>query len=272
MVQDEHVQTLMRFGLTFLQAKSYLALAKLGKADAKTIAKASSVARQDIYRIMPTLQKLGLAEKLLGTPTMYRATPIREGYNLLLQNKMQEQTELQKKAMELIKSLRESNDETTPLEEEVQFIVISSRPLLFKRLVEMEKKAQTSIDSLNTWKNTRTVLFDRFQYWKRDLARGIKIRMVTERHEYDRSVQKILQTLATYSSFEIRTVSKPIAIIATMFDGREVLLDTAISVEEDVPALWSNNVQFMKALTACFEKFWNKAQDALETLPAKPQN
>ena len=63
LMQKEQIQTLMAFGLTSLQAKTYLALAKLGKADVKTIAKVSKVARQDIYRIMPTLQKWGLEKK-----------------------------------------------------------------------------------------------------------------------------------------------------------------------------------------------------------------
>jgi DNA polymerase III alpha subunit len=56
----------MDLGLTLLQAKIYLALSKTGKATIKTISKASNSARQDIYRIMPTLQKLGLAEKIIA--------------------------------------------------------------------------------------------------------------------------------------------------------------------------------------------------------------
>jgi DNA-binding IclR family transcriptional regulator len=54
-----------------LKSKVYLTLATLGKADVKTIAKASNIARQEIYRIMPTLQKLGLTEKIITNPTMY---------------------------------------------------------------------------------------------------------------------------------------------------------------------------------------------------------
>jgi len=87
MIQDEHIQALMGFGLTLLQAKIYLNLVKLEKADVKTLSKASNVARQDIYRIMLTLQKLGLTEKIIAKPTMYKATPIKEGLSILLQNK-----------------------------------------------------------------------------------------------------------------------------------------------------------------------------------------
>jgi sugar-specific transcriptional regulator TrmB len=65
MIQDD-IQTLTDLGLSLLQAKTYLNLAKLGKANVQTIAKASNVARQDIYRVMPKLQKLGLAEKFIS--------------------------------------------------------------------------------------------------------------------------------------------------------------------------------------------------------------
>ena len=83
MNQEEHIQTLTNLGLSFLQAKTYLNLAKLEKADVRTISTISNVARQDIYRIMPTLEKLGLAEKILGKPNMYKANPIKEGVSLL---------------------------------------------------------------------------------------------------------------------------------------------------------------------------------------------
>jgi sugar-specific transcriptional regulator TrmB len=65
----------MDLGLTSLQAKTYLALVTLGKANVQTIAKASNVARQDVYQVMPTLQKLGLGEKIIAKPIIYEATP-----------------------------------------------------------------------------------------------------------------------------------------------------------------------------------------------------
>jgi sugar-specific transcriptional regulator TrmB len=105
MVKDERVQILMRLGLTLLQAKVYLALCKTGMATVKTIYNSSNIARQEIYRIMPTLQKLGLAEKILFTPIKYRPTPIKDGYYLLLQKKTSEHSDLQNKTIELIKSL-----------------------------------------------------------------------------------------------------------------------------------------------------------------------
>ena len=63
MIKDECAKILMDLGLTLLQAKAYLALSQLGKATVKTISKTANVARQDVYRVMLALEKLGLAEK-----------------------------------------------------------------------------------------------------------------------------------------------------------------------------------------------------------------
>ena len=269
MFQDEHIQTLMDLGLGLLQAKIYLTLAKLGKAEIKTISQASTVARQDIYRIMPALQKLGLAEKILATPNMYKATPIKEGYYLLLQNKTQQHTELQKKTIALIKSPHESNYKTATQDEDSQFVVTSSRALFFKKLAEREKTVQTSIEGVGKWEDTKSVLFCRFQDFNRATKRGVRIRIITEKHEGDKSIQKIIQTLTTNSLFEIRCLPAPIPVTTIIHDGTEVNMRIAIPPDNDVPSLWSNNPQFAKAMTTYFEELWNKAQDASETLPRK---
>ena len=51
------------FGLTHNQAKVYLAIAQLGLASVSQASKASNVRREDVYRIMPKLEKMGLIEK-----------------------------------------------------------------------------------------------------------------------------------------------------------------------------------------------------------------
>jgi hypothetical protein len=47
----------MSLGLTYLQAKIYFTLTQLKTAEAQKISNVSNVARQDIYRLMPTLEK-----------------------------------------------------------------------------------------------------------------------------------------------------------------------------------------------------------------------
>ncbi len=111
MIRDDckFIQILVRLGLTRLQAAVYFNLAKLGEADVKTISEASGVSRSGVYRVMPQLEGLGLAQKIIAPRTVYRATPLDEGSELLLEKEEQKTIELQERAMRLIEHLSESN-------------------------------------------------------------------------------------------------------------------------------------------------------------------
>jgi sugar-specific transcriptional regulator TrmB len=254
----------MALGLTLLQAKTYLVLATLGRAGVKTIAKASNVARQDIYRIMPTLEKLGLAEKIIAVPTMYKATSLKEGLFILFQNETQKHSELQKKIIELVNNAHGSEDKKVLQDETHQFSIISSKKLLHKRIAERENIVQTSIDAVGKWESIRFTLFYRLQDLKRILKRGVKIRIITERYEDYKSVQKIMRTLKN-PLFGIRCISAPIPVKTVIHDGTEVNMCIAMSPDNDVPSLWSSNPNFVKIMAAYFEELWNKALDASET-------
>ena len=253
---DVHIQTLMKLELTLLQAKTYLTLVKLGKAEVKRIAEASNVARPDVYRVMPALEKLGLAEKIVTNPTMYKATPIKEGYYILLQNKTQEHTELQQKTIDLIKNFHESNYKTT-LQEEDQLVLIASKTLLAKKSEIEDSITKTSLDVIGEWKAVRAYVFGHLQMYKKAIKRGVKIRVVTEKHKEDKSMRKILLTFKSNPLFEIRYVTAPIPIRGAIYDGKKVDLSVRTSHDRELtPCLWSNNPQVTKVMTAYFEEIW----------------
>ena len=91
---DKVLDVLVRLGLTELQAKTYLTIARLEKAEVKAISKLSSIARQDIYRIIPALEKLGLVEEIIATPKLYKALPLSEGTRKLFQQRTSEHISL----------------------------------------------------------------------------------------------------------------------------------------------------------------------------------
>ncbi|MCW4007681.1 MAG: hypothetical protein NWF09_03175 [Candidatus Bathyarchaeota archaeon] len=258
--EDEYVQILSRLGLTFLQAKVYLALAKLGKADVKTISRASKVARQDVYRIMPALQNMGLVEKIVASPTLYKVTPIEESLCVLLENKTRECMELQIKMKYMLNNLKEKADEVSSQEEE-QFSIISSRRLLQKKLSEKDRTAQKSIVAIANWKTIRATFFNRASDVVNALKRGVKLRIITEMHEKDKHVEKIIQSFMEYPSFEIKYSSAPIPVNAVIHDGKEINMCIATLPDNEVPSLCSTNPRFIKVIAAYFEELWNDAPD-----------
>jgi sugar-specific transcriptional regulator TrmB len=262
MIQDDEcIQTLMGLRLTLLQAKTYLALATLGKADIKTISKASNVARQDIYRIMRTLQKLGLAEKMITTPVMYKATPIKDGVSILLQHRTREYTELQKKTRKLVNNFQnnsQKNNIITTLQEDSQFIFISAKTKFVKRHEKATQKAQASIDFIGSREVFRALLFYGLQDFKRAIKRSVKIRMITEKSEDEESIPKVAQVLEKNLFFEVRYISAPAQIGMMIFDKKEFNLSVS---DREWPSLWSNNSNILKLATSYFDDLWNKAQE-----------
>jgi len=153
-------QTFMGLGLTLLQAKTYFALAKLGVADVKTVSKVSNVARQDVYRVTPKLQKRGLVEKIIATPTLYKAIPLKAGLSTLLQQRVAEDEELQEKTEVLIRNFENNFGSGTAVKEnEPQFIITSEETLFHKRITEATDAAQKSKDAIVTLEGCKAIRF-----------------------------------------------------------------------------------------------------------------
>src|SRR4030066_453928 len=84
MTNDENTELLLGLGLTLNQAKVYLAVIKLQKTTVGQVANFSKVRREDVYRILPSLEKMGLIIRLLGKPTEIRATRVSDALSLLV--------------------------------------------------------------------------------------------------------------------------------------------------------------------------------------------
>lgn len=133
MIRKEDMATLMELGLTLLEAKAYVALSTAEKATIKTISKTADIAKQDVYRIMPRLQALGLAEKIVAPQAIYKAVPLENGISALLQNKARAYANLQRKATKLISNVKNVDSTKAVTEENPQFRIISEKFLLLRK-------------------------------------------------------------------------------------------------------------------------------------------
>ena len=96
-IPEDYIRTLTQLELTSAQAKVYLTLATLEKATAKEISNHSNVAREEVYRLLTELQKKGLIERIIASPTQFKATPIEEGLSILIRRKEKEIAGIKKK-------------------------------------------------------------------------------------------------------------------------------------------------------------------------------
>ena len=215
-----------------MQAKTYINLAKLGKADVKTIAKTSNVARTDVYRIMLTLEKLGLAERIIAKTTIYKATPINESLSILLQKRREESAGLEKKANSLLKSFQYS-DLKDSQEENLQFKITSEMRLLLKMHENLIRSAQASVDIIMPAKILQLMLFNHKYFFKK-AQKNIKIRIIIQKIGEKTPLIKP-ESLSKRRLIEIKYSSNSDLFGMHIFDNKEVTYQ--ISEKNILPSL-----------------------------------
>lgn len=255
--QVETIQVLMSLGLTCNQAKVYLALVQSGMSKAKTISKASNVAREDIYRIMPVLQELGLVEKIIDTTSMYVAIPMQEAFKILIKSRKQVTSDLQARTQTIIQNLNSNNFRTTAEEETQEFILFPIERAVTKRK-KMIDNAQKSINFITSWeKFTQSDLS-----FAKDLGNALKkrveIRVIVGKLEDEKSLLSVTKSWREkYSHFRVHWIpSNPDARLMLIDNQKVLFAKSATSNFEETPFLWSTNQSLVSVMKDYFEMMW----------------
>ena len=139
----------MKLGLTLVQAKVYIALANSDALTIQKISDVSGVARTDLYRIMKELQNEGIIEKILTHPIQFKAVPMNEVLNRLIQKRNKESLEIKKKTLALQIELKKKQ-KSNPTNIAPIFILIPSKRAP-DRIGEAIDNAKKSINLAVSW-------------------------------------------------------------------------------------------------------------------------
>jgi sugar-specific transcriptional regulator TrmB len=269
-LSEKLIRELTSFGLSGNEAKVYLALLQLKKASARTIAKLSNVPRQEIYRVLPQLERLGMIEVVVDKPTKFLAIDPEEVLSELIAHK-QEATakqihELRRKKTALENELKKIEGKSSRLvrAEPVRFVVISGQHLINQKIQEMLRNAKNEV----LWvvpklEIRRAVIYDRDKMLRGCAQRHVKIRILTEIDDKD---LKEVNRLGEFC--EIRHVSGLMSL-TTIVDNKELMIGSAVHVGEDLTKgelmheLWTNDSSHIDIMKSFFEKLWSDA------IPAK---
>ena len=82
--REKNIKTLVGLGINGTQAKISLALARIGPSTISEISDSSAVARPDAYRAVIELEKQGLIERMVSTPTKYELLPLSDVLSTLI--------------------------------------------------------------------------------------------------------------------------------------------------------------------------------------------
>jgi sugar-specific transcriptional regulator TrmB len=259
----EHGEKILHeMGLTYSQAKLYVALVRMRAcATANALSVSSNIARQDVYRTLEELQKLGLVEKIITNPALFKAISIGEVTSTLIEKRNEKTRALLEDTAELLREFPEENSST--FQDSQQFVLIPKRDAIERRIEKAIKTTNTKILAISPWKEFTQWMFKLNQLWKQAFERGVKVHWITDSKTLNlNSRLELEQGFLRNPNFKLRTLPQRLEERLGVYDNREVFIATTRQQNAaESPALWTNNPTTVHILADYFEMKWNQAQE-----------
>jgi sugar-specific transcriptional regulator TrmB len=286
MSQEEVLKTLSDLGLTKLDSKIYIYLAKKGPQKGKEISKALKVQRQQVYRSLKNLRSRAIVSATLERPARFSAVPFEKVLDLFIRAKLEEAQTIQQEKSKLLSSWQAIQTEAAP-DTSAKFMVIEGRNIIYSRIKQMinETKSQLSIISTVTGLIRADQLGLLDANFKKTLRSRVQFRLLTHLTEQNLSAMKALlkETPKAELRFEIRNPNLGLRLFPRMVirDQEEVVFFINPNVdgslqEQDNLCLWTNCKSLIDSFLAMFEELWRNSTDIekkiAEIETGKPQS
>lgn len=257
---DEPVETLINLGLTVLQAKVYLSLAKLGTSTGRTTAKDAKVAPQDVYRVLAELQEAGLVEKIIAKPNKYCPMPINQGFAMLIKRR-KNQTKQLERSVKTVSKMFQPAIKGAQKTEEGDFVLIGKREPLENRAHQMVETAHANIDLMNEINDGMIGHDSLYALEAKFLNRGGRIRDILSKATPTFHLTKTFCSLQQrYPEFQARYLDFPAPAILMIKDGKEALVSTKAKTKTLMqPFLWTNNLVLVQIIQQWYNQVWEKS-------------
>jgi sugar-specific transcriptional regulator TrmB len=261
MANDENTDLLLGLGLSLNQARVYLAILKLEKTTVGQAAKFSKVRREDVYRIMPNLEKMGLIERLMGKPTVIRATPISDALSFLVAEEKSKfdarLTGMRTKVQTL--SLKDWKQPLTG--EESIYILIAEKKAILAKTSELIRNSRKEVSLIADKARIIPTLSQFSKECRQAIKKGSQIRLIFEGDSHSVFLKEKVQKLVDGKSVHIKFHQEPLNHFI-MSDDKEALITTSKeSGLGESTSLWTNNSNLIGLLRTAFESDWQKAED-----------
>lgn len=258
---EETANELTDLGLTKTQAKIYITLIALGIGSAAEIAALSKIRREEVYRIIPELEKHGIITKKLIVPRKFSAVPPEAALQLLIRTKLkmlkEETDKLEQKQVDLISRLKAIK---SPMkQDDCSVEVISKTECAIMKLLEMTENAKQKIDLITSLEDLKMAYINRTKELRQELLKTVKMRIITQNCEIDAFTSEILQSPKTQNNaIELRQIDQlPFNLI--IVDDAQAMWGDRQPKNGNTHTYWTDDTTQINILKTSFENLWQKA-------------
>jgi sugar-specific transcriptional regulator TrmB len=273
-MEEDLAKKLSNFGLTVNQAKVYLNIVQHGLTHVSRISESTKLHRQDIYKILPKLEKMGLIARTIDKPIIIEAIPIEKALNNLISIEREEANEkisrLETNLKKLVNAIRERQEREKTEGEEARFILLTTDEQIMNSAdlaFENTKKECDLVTNLELLTRRMDHFHENFQKLSR---KGVKIKVIVEKLDNGDLVKKALEKIKPDNGdFAAKLISKSVSLPYRIIDNKELFIRRKKTTESGLPCvLWTNSKNVVKFYKENFERVWHNSR-AISVYPKR---
>ena len=277
LVQESIKTALRNFGLTEKELEVYLSLAKRGVQKTSQIAKQLKMNKGLIYRILKNLQKKGVVEATLESPTRYAAIPFEKVINSYIKSKREEAEKIEEAKDNLLSDWRRISQEEIDSSLE-KFGVIEGKKKIYKKISQLLKETEKQISiGLLVSDLIDAERFEAFDISEDRINSGKNFRILTQLSKQNlKSVSVLRNKIKSCLDFRGTNPNLELSSFSRMVirDNDEILLfisdnQSEFSVNQTDVCLFTNCKSIIQAFSIFFEDLWKnsiKIEDGIQQI------
>jgi sugar-specific transcriptional regulator TrmB len=254
--EEKEGKILTELGLTTNQAKTYLALLKIGRSTVKAVTNQTKIPRQESYRILQELQEKGYVEKIIAAPYEFKAIPMMDMLSIWTINKSIEYRETKQKIKNLFQKYGCIEEKPT-WKQEHYFILLPAKRSFLMRICREHDNAQQTLDLITTARRFLQSVERCSDNYEKALERGVNYRVITERFEITENLRERLSPLLAKSNLQMRFIKTCPQANVAIFDKNKVLVTVYPSADLlGSPVFLTNHPSSIEVYQQYFERCW----------------
>ncbi len=250
---EKTLSKMSMFGLTDYESRVYLTLIVRGGLEASKVSKYADIPRPHTYSVLKALQMRGLVTVIPEAVNRYRAVPLDEGMDLLMEEQEKQLSYLRSAREELLSEIKPK--ESVPTNNQSIVLLYYGRQNVYKLVDEMFARCEHTCDIMTTAHGL--VRFYKYFSDKASEFRGkdIKVRFIAPvTPQVEDFAFKLSQLV------ELRHISYLPYMRVVLLDEREVLFaefqDDDFKSTGKETGIWINQEELSKMMKTMFENTW----------------
>lgn len=261
---------LKEFGLSERETEVYVFLAKHGILRAGKIAKKTKIERSLVYRILRRLQKKGLVESTLESPTRFIALPFDKALDIIIKKKEDEALQIRKTREVLLDDWQRISRPESESELE-KFIVIEGKKKIYQKILQMINETQSKFYGILPVSGlVRAEQFGVFDAaYNHPFKSNIQFKFMTELNQDNIKAIKLLKPKLRQ---EIRLKARQASLGSVLLprivikDEKEIFFFTRPSIDQlgrkqDEVCIYTNCVSLVQTFKGIFHTLWDTSTE-----------